>query len=316
MAPNKKLDNSQFIADCIKKHGKTYNYDKTQYSGKDKQVIITCKRHGDFLQFANNHRLKGMGCPRCGKEQSALRSKNMANAAAESFIAKAQAIHENKYNYHSTCYQNSKTVVTISCPTHGEFTQLPTCHLRGMGCLLCKRKDDAKRGRNMANLAASLFTDKARAVHGDKYQYHLVDYVDNKTPVTIVCPEHGEFKQKPSSHIHLKRGCARCRSSHGENAIARWLQDHNIPYVREARIPAFNGRKPFDFHLTETNTYIEYDGEFRFRPIFGHVRLLTQQKRDNIRDEWCKQHDVNLIVLYPNDLANLDQALKFCLQRL
>ena len=71
-----------------------------------------------------------------------------------------------------------------------------------------------------------------------------------------------------------------------------------------------------DFIIPKKRIWIEYDGEFHFRPIFGHVRLLTQQKRDSIRDEWCKRHDVNLIVLYPNDLANLDQALKFCLQRL
>lgn len=37
------------------------------------------------------------------------------------------------------------------------------------------------------------FIKKARDVHGDKYDYSKVEYVNNKTKVCIVCPEHGEF---------------------------------------------------------------------------------------------------------------------------
>ena len=45
------------------------------------------------------------------------------------------------------------------------------------------------------------FVEKAIKVHGDKYDYSLVNYVDSKTKVKIVCNEHGIFEQTPSNHI-------------------------------------------------------------------------------------------------------------------
>lgn len=45
------------------------------------------------------------------------------------------------------------------------------------------------------------FIKQARKVHGDKYDYSKVDYVDANTKVTIISPTHGEFQQTPSSHL-------------------------------------------------------------------------------------------------------------------
>ena len=50
--------------------------------------------------------------------------------------------------------------------------------------------------------------EKARAVHGDKYDYSKVIYTNSKDYVTIICPVHGEFQQKAGNH--LKYGCAKC----------------------------------------------------------------------------------------------------------
>ena len=43
-----------------------------------------------------------------------------------------------------------------------------------------------------------------RDVHGDKYDYSKVVYVDMNSKVTIICPEHGEFEQTPAKHINRK----------------------------------------------------------------------------------------------------------------
>lgn len=39
------------------------------------------------------------------------------------------------------------------------------------------------------------FIQEARDVHGDKYDYSKVEYVNNHTKVCILCPKHGEFEQ-------------------------------------------------------------------------------------------------------------------------
>ena len=46
------------------------------------------------------------------------------------------------------------------------------------------------------------FIAKAREVHGEKYDYSKVEYINNRTKVCIICPIHGEFWQTPSNHLH------------------------------------------------------------------------------------------------------------------
>ena len=90
----------------------------------------------------------------------------------------------------------------IVCPEHGPFVQSPSNHLSGKGCADCAGK----------NVTTEKFIEKAREIHGDRYDYSQVEYVSNSTKVTIICPEHGPFDQLPSNHTHikLKVGCPDC----------------------------------------------------------------------------------------------------------
>ena len=54
------------------------------------------------------------------------------------------------------------------------------------------------------------FIKDARDVHGDKYDYSKVHYVNSKTKVCIICHEHGEFWQNPNSHLQ-GHGCFKCK---------------------------------------------------------------------------------------------------------
>ena len=54
------------------------------------------------------------------------------------------------------------------------------------------------------------FIEKAKKIHNNKYDYSKVEYVNVKTKVCIICPEHGEFWQTPDSHINGKSGCPKC----------------------------------------------------------------------------------------------------------
>lgn len=62
----------------------------------------------------------------------------------------------------------------------------------------------------MKKLTKEIFIEKAQQAHGDnKYDYSKVNYINNKTKVCIICPEHGEFWQTPSNHLQGK-GCPEC----------------------------------------------------------------------------------------------------------
>lgn len=54
------------------------------------------------------------------------------------------------------------------------------------------------------------FIARASEHHHNKYDYSLVTYTDNKTPIKIICPIHGMFEQGPIKHINSTTGCSKC----------------------------------------------------------------------------------------------------------
>ena len=59
-------------------------------------------------------------------------------------------------------------------------------------------------------LTTSAIIDRFKSVHGDLYDYSLVNYINDSTKVTIICKIHGSFKQTPGSHYRNKQGCRLC----------------------------------------------------------------------------------------------------------
>lgn len=51
---------------------------------------------------------------------------------------------------------------------------------------------------------------EAKEIHGNKYNYSLMEYINYKIPLVIICPIHGEFKQSYQKHCKLGRGCWDC----------------------------------------------------------------------------------------------------------
>ena len=64
------------------------------------------------------------------------------------------------------------------------------------------------------------FIAKAKEIHGDKYDYTKAVYITSKTKMTLICPIHGEFEQRPYDHLSGKH-CQKC--SHIDKTISRSL---------------------------------------------------------------------------------------------
>ena len=62
------------------------------------------------------------------------------------------------------------------------------------------------------------FIEKAKSIHGNKYDYSKAEYINCETKVCIICPEHGEFWQTPYVHNNLKCGCPKCGHVKTNNA--------------------------------------------------------------------------------------------------
>ena len=195
---------AEFVRICSELYNNKYNYDKADYIDIKTKICIICPVHGEFMQKPDAHR-HGHGCPECAKEK---RAENNRKRGAESidkrkqdFIDKANVVHNNRYGYSKVEYKDNRTKVCIICPFHGEFLQMPFNHLRGQICPECDREAHS--------LDYDEFIRRAKAVHGDRYEYDGNSYVSTKIKMRIRCSEHGWFEQIPEKHM-IGQGCPKC----------------------------------------------------------------------------------------------------------
>lgn len=203
---NLRLTNDEFINRSCKIHGAAYDYSKAHYVNYLTKVTIICNTCGlEFQQIPANH-YHGEGCPNCRWDKM---GKSRINHTGAMFKEKAENIHGDKYDYSKVIYTSAHDPITIICKTCGiQFEQAPTGHLGGHGCFECwKAKTSNDRRDTLED-----FIEKARGIHGNKYDYSGAVYVNAATKIVIKCSKHGNFEQTPNGHL-AGRGCVKCRFS-------------------------------------------------------------------------------------------------------
>lgn len=149
----------------------------------------------------------------------------------EKFIEKARAIHGERYDYSKTKYTLSKSKVIIICKKHGEFTQIANSHLQGHGCQLCK-PGAANILTKVVKMNKQEFIERAKQIHGDKYEYNNLCFGGNKKRLNIICRKHGPFQQSAWNHLS-GFGCRVCSNTVPLNAtkfIEKSKQIHGDKY--------------------------------------------------------------------------------------
>jgi hypothetical protein len=190
-----------YVNKAIEKHGDKYDYSLVKNINKRIDVVsIICPIHGEFTQSLHKH-ICGDGCRPCG---FLLTGSKKTEKARNDFIEKANKIHKNKYDYSLVTYENAKKDVIIICKRHSQFKQTPNCHLNGYGCRLCANDKISERVFIPWEVQLKKFIE----IHNDKYDYSLVEYMGVDENITVICPKHGEFCIKASSH--KIRGCQKC----------------------------------------------------------------------------------------------------------
>ena len=208
-----RMQEVEFIERATSIHNDKYVYEYVEYVNTKTGVKIKCPEHGLFIQSPGNH-LSGNGCPVCAGHIS---------MTTDDFVRRAAIIHNDKYSYDLAKVIDCKTKVLISCPEHVLFKQSPSNHLKGHGCPACGGRE---------KLTTEEFISRSNKVHGDKYLYDKIKYINTKTKLTITCKKHGLFAQVPDSHL-AGNGCPTCSGSiriTTESFIARAKTVHNDFY--------------------------------------------------------------------------------------
>lgn len=173
-----------FKNECNKIHNNKYDYSLVNYDHIHDVIQIICSEHGIFEQKAYSHK-QGIGCKLCStnNDNEEIKQKLIENGFEIVSFKSTEIIVKDKYGTYKT--MSSRVRENI----------YPTVK----ACL----------NRN------EYFINKAKEIHGDKYDYSLVDYKNSHKKIKIICPVHGEFEKLYATHILKEEGCPYCMEETG-----------------------------------------------------------------------------------------------------
>lgn len=140
------------------------------------------------------------------------------------------------------------------------------------------------------------FINKAKEVHGDKYTYNNFVYTNGREYSTVTCPLHGDFIQKPHSHLY-KRGCPKCKGM----KIGGWKRSSFIKIAGERECIFYIikcwGEKGEEFYkagITSLSVKLRYNTPRRMPYKYEIVREVkgTPLEVWNFEKE-CKRNNKN-----------------------
>lgn len=180
------------------------------YKGINSDAEFICTEHGRYTRLVNST-LTGNPCLSCAKKDGAY-----LHHSTNSFKEVIKEKFGDKYEIKDFEYKGKPTPITLACKAHGAFTLMAQSIHTSPGCPKCAYEASMDTRRNALNAKAkSTLQDRyekwvkdAQNVHGDKYDYSLVNYKSARKKVDIICPVHGVFQATPDTH--LSATCKKC----------------------------------------------------------------------------------------------------------
>ena len=264
-----KLTEFEILNRIYKSHGDKYSYKYFCGLNVHDRISIKCNKCGNKFKQKIYAHIGGQGCRLCGKIIGAEKKKR----TQDEFISLCIEKHGNKYDYSETTYLLSTKKIKIICPNHGYFYQVANNHLSGQGCPKCA---------DCAILDKEEFERRSRLVHGEKYDYSMVEYSNAHKKVKIICLSHGVYEMTPNAHTSGKQGCPECGLKRRAvlNTVAFDV------FLRKSR------KHHGDFYKYDNSTYSGSDGDIVITcPYHGEFK---QRAIDHSKGHGCYKCGRNL----------------------
>lgn len=219
----------------------------------------------------------------------------------DSFIKKSIIVHGLKYNYDKIDYSGSHDKLIIICPIHGEFVQTASEHITGYGCIKCSGK---------YKYTNAEFIEKSILIHGNKYNYDKVNYINTNTKVIINCLIHGDFEQTPTNHMS-GQGCKKCKISSMTSNITDFINKSILIHGNKYNYDKVN----YNNYLSKINIICVEHGVFKQTP-HGHINgrgcpKCCISKGENIIEEYLIQNNIKYKPQYYFDNLIYKRHLRF-----
>lgn len=188
--------------------------------------------------------------------------------------------------------------------------------MRGHSCEHCAR--DAKR------LTEEQFTEKLYEIYQEEIVWIDGEYYNYKSILSFKNTKCGhEFDRMAGNMLtpvkRLVNNCSRCSSSKGEARIESFLKSVGLKFTAEHTFPDCRNINvlPFDFVVLNNDSsikfLIEFDGQEHFEPVEyfgGEEKHLKRLKNDQIKNEYCRNNNINLIRIPYWEFDNIETILE------
>lgn len=281
------------------------------------QVDIICDMCGKHLKvryndyYGRNHDIDA--CCECGKKKSGITRKQNCSITS---IAKASEICK---EYGCTLitkpneYVGKDTVIEIFCPKHGVQHQ-PISSVLGnkTACPECGYERRVSKNTYSCEYVESYIN----GINGNVL-LNPDEYVGSKVKnLKIKCGSCGNVyitDFQTYKHFGLSHRCKECtkKESKPELLIRKFLTSNNIMFEQEKRFDDCRDALPlpFDFYLEDYNLLIEFDGQQHYKPV-PNRDYETTVKHDNIKNEYCASHNIDLLRIPYWEVDNIEEILK------
>lgn len=240
-------------------------------------ISVRCKICGNQWNANPQHLLKGHCCKVCGLKRRDC--KRGVRKTTEEFRSEMAEINPNIEILGE--YITAKNGILCKCRVcNYNWSPRPTNLLSGCGCPKCgdKATHNKQVKREIDFITELKSINPTIRVTGK--------YINTHTNVRCKCSVCGNEWSAMPSNLLRGTGCPAHIRSHGEEAIIRWLDKHNIDYIPQKRFTGLVGvggrTLPYDFFIPSHNTLIEYQGNF-------HDNTDRRQTEENFAIRVC--HD-------------------------
>lgn len=292
--------NTEYLTRLNEIYGDKYIWITTEFGDYYKDYVeFICPKHGISKQtlctLLNTQVGDNLACPKCRKEYA----NTQISYKLEDALNKSKSLDCCKHYDFSTIteWKGVKEYYTFRCTKHNEYFEQTFDQIfnaKYNGCKMCQKEN--REDSFVPFYTNEEFIERARKIHGSKYDYSKVNYITNRDKICIICPKHGEFWQTPGNHVDGRCGCPKCQSSILETSVRVLLEENNIEYIPQKSLRDLTneiiGGQPqkIDFFLPHYNICIECQGEQHFFPVtFGKIskeKAVKQYEKNIERDKF------------------------------
>ncbi|AZU99938.1 hypothetical protein vBEfaHEF1TV_94 [Enterococcus phage vB_EfaH_EF1TV] len=160
----------------------------------------------------------------------------------------------------------------------------------------------------IAQLNITILTESEKRRYFREYAesrgYTIINYPEKlavRGKCTLLSPQGNEW-ETVWYHFAYQENC-NCpldvKRSIGERMVRSLLKENGINFEEQKKIVIDGRTLFFDFYLPDDNTYIEYNGKQHYEDTGGYYKgkLQDLQERDKLKEQWCSQAGVNLVVI-------------------